>query len=56
MPILNRDDLVPDDIQREKRMREFRQRAWEILREEKERDEQLYQADILLDKIKEGDA
>ena len=34
MPILNRDDLVPDDIQREKRMREFRQRAWEILREE----------------------
>ena len=35
MAILNRDDLVPDDIQREKRMREFRQRAWEILRQEK---------------------
>jgi hypothetical protein len=34
MPILNRDDLVPDDIQREKREREFRRRAWEILREE----------------------
>ena len=41
MSILNRDDLVPDDIQRERERREFRRRAWEILREEKrEREEQ----------------
>lgn len=39
--ILNRDDLVPDDIQREKAYREFRRKAWKILREEKrEREEQ----------------
>ena len=41
MSNLNRDDLVPDDIQREKAYREFRRKAWEILREEKrEREEQ----------------
>lgn len=34
MSILNRDDLVPDDIQREKAYREFRRKAWKILREE----------------------
>ena len=41
MSILNRDDLVPDDIQRQEAYREFRRKAWEILREEKrEREEQ----------------
>ena len=47
MSILNRDDLVPDDIQRERERREFRRRAWEILREEKREREREYDAKLI---------